>query len=135
MATIDTRSPSGVGAAPRVQAAPARVPAGRSLPFVGLLSIVAGLAVLDWRLPGISGLELCRRLRHRDATRGLPVLMLTARGTEGDRIRGFLHFQRVLPMFWLQRNLQLRPLSRGFHLITDQIVAAKKAIDHAMGMK
>jgi two-component system phosphate regulon response regulator PhoB len=46
------------------------------------------LVVLDWRLPGISGLELCRRLRHRDATRNLPVLMLTARGTEGDRIRG-----------------------------------------------
>ena len=47
------------------------------------------LVVLDWKLPGISGLELCRRLRHRDSTRALPVLMLTARGTEGDRIRGF----------------------------------------------
>jgi two-component system, OmpR family, phosphate regulon response regulator PhoB len=46
------------------------------------------LVVLDWMLPGISGLELCRRLRHRDATRALPVLMLTARGAEGDRIRG-----------------------------------------------
>jgi two-component system, OmpR family, phosphate regulon response regulator PhoB len=46
------------------------------------------LVVLDWKLPGISGLELCRRLRHRDSTRALPVLMLTARGTEGDRIRG-----------------------------------------------
>ena len=48
------------------------------------------LAVLDWKLPGISGLELCRRLRHRDSTRGLPILMLTARGTEGDRIRGLM---------------------------------------------
>jgi two-component system, OmpR family, phosphate regulon response regulator PhoB len=46
------------------------------------------LVVLDWQLPGISGLELCRRIRHRDATRAMPVLMLTARGEEGDRIRG-----------------------------------------------
>jgi two-component system, OmpR family, phosphate regulon response regulator PhoB len=46
------------------------------------------LVVLDWKLPGISGLELCRRLRHRASTRALPVLMLTAMGTEGDRIRG-----------------------------------------------
>ncbi len=46
------------------------------------------LLVLDWMLPGISGLELCRRLRRRDATQAVPVLMLTARGEEGDRIRG-----------------------------------------------
>jgi len=46
------------------------------------------LIVLDWMLPGISGLELCRRLRRGEATRALPVLMLTARGEEGDRIRG-----------------------------------------------
>ena len=46
------------------------------------------LIVLDWMLPGISGLELCRRLRRRDTTRALPVLMLTARGEEGDRVRG-----------------------------------------------
>lgn len=47
------------------------------------------LVVLDWMLPGISGLELCRRLRRREATRGVPVLMLTARGEESDRVRGF----------------------------------------------
>lgn len=46
------------------------------------------LIVLDWMLPGISGLELCRRLRHRVQTQALPVLMLTARGEEGDRVRG-----------------------------------------------
>ena len=49
---------------------------------------VSDLIVLDWMLPGISGLELCRRLRRGEATRALPVLMLTARGEEGDRIRG-----------------------------------------------
>src|ERR1700709_1067453 len=37
------------------------------------------LLILDWMLPGVSGLEICRRLRARDATRTLPVIMLTAR--------------------------------------------------------
>ena len=46
------------------------------------------LLVLDWMLPEVSGLELCRRLRRNDATRALPVLMLTARGEEDDRVRG-----------------------------------------------
>jgi two-component system, OmpR family, phosphate regulon response regulator PhoB len=46
------------------------------------------LMVLDWMLPGVSGLELCRRVRRRDQTRTLPVLMLTARGEEDDRVRG-----------------------------------------------
>ena len=38
------------------------------------------LVVLDWMLPGLSGIELCRRLRRRDATAAVPILMLTARG-------------------------------------------------------
>jgi len=46
------------------------------------------LIVLDWMLPGLSGIELCRRVRRADATRGLPILMLTARGEEADRVRG-----------------------------------------------
>lgn len=46
------------------------------------------LIVLDWMLPGISGLELCRRLRSNRETRSIPVLLLTARGEEADRIRG-----------------------------------------------
>ncbi len=46
------------------------------------------LLVLDWMLPGASGLEICRRLRARDATRSLPVIMLTARGEESERVRG-----------------------------------------------
>jgi two-component system phosphate regulon response regulator PhoB len=49
---------------------------------------VFDLVVLDWMLPGLSGIELCRRLRQREATRAVPVLMLTARGEEFDRIRG-----------------------------------------------
>lgn len=46
------------------------------------------LLVLDWMLPGLSGIELCRRLRARPETERLPIIMLTARGEESERIRG-----------------------------------------------
>src|SRR5579863_5352363 len=46
------------------------------------------LVVLDWMLPGLSGLEICRRLRAREATKTLPVIILTARGEESERVRG-----------------------------------------------
>jgi two-component system phosphate regulon response regulator PhoB len=46
------------------------------------------LLVLDWMLPGLSGIELCRRLRARKETAQLPILMLTARGEEDERVRG-----------------------------------------------
>jgi two-component system phosphate regulon response regulator PhoB len=46
------------------------------------------LVLLDWMLPGLSGIELCRRLRARPETQRLPVIMLTARGEESERIRG-----------------------------------------------
>jgi two-component system, OmpR family, phosphate regulon response regulator PhoB len=44
--------------------------------------------LLDWMLPLVSGLEVCRQLRRAPATRALPIIMLTAKGEEGDRIRG-----------------------------------------------
>jgi two-component system phosphate regulon response regulator PhoB len=46
------------------------------------------LILLDWMLPGLSGIEICRRLRSREDTRDIPVIMLTARGEETERIRG-----------------------------------------------
>ena len=49
---------------------------------------VPDLIVLDWMLPGLSGIELCRRLRARPETRTLPIIMLTARGEESERVRG-----------------------------------------------
>ena len=49
---------------------------------------VPDLVVLDWMLPGLSGIELCRRLRARPETRQLPIIMLTARGEESERVRG-----------------------------------------------
>lgn len=49
---------------------------------------VPDLLILDWMLPGVPGIELCRRLRARPVTERLPIIMLTARGEESERIRG-----------------------------------------------
>ena len=46
------------------------------------------LIILDWMLPGISGIEVCRSLRARPETRDIPIVMLTARGEEAERVRG-----------------------------------------------
>jgi two-component system phosphate regulon response regulator PhoB len=49
---------------------------------------VPDVVILDWMIEGISGLEVCRRLRRRERTANVPIIMLTARGEESDRIRG-----------------------------------------------
>ncbi|MDI1281861.1 MAG: two-component system phosphate regulon response regulator PhoB [Brevundimonas sp.] len=57
----------------------------------GMLQIderLPDLVLLDWMLPGLSGIEVCRRIRGKSETRNLPIIMLTARGEESDRIRG-----------------------------------------------
>jgi two-component system phosphate regulon response regulator PhoB len=46
------------------------------------------VVILDWMIEGISGLEVCRRLRRKERTANVPIIMLTARGEESDRIRG-----------------------------------------------
>jgi two-component system phosphate regulon response regulator PhoB len=46
------------------------------------------LVILDWMIEGVSGIEVCRRLRRRPSTAHVPIIMLTARGEESDRIRG-----------------------------------------------
>lgn len=46
------------------------------------------LVLLDWMLPKVSGIEVCRRIRSNPKSRNLPIVMLTARGEEGDRVRG-----------------------------------------------
>lgn len=46
------------------------------------------MVLLDWMLPKLSGIEVCRRIRSKSETRNLPVIMLTARGEETDRVRG-----------------------------------------------
>ena len=47
------------------------------------------LVLLDWMIEGTSGIEVCRRLRRNPATANVPIIMLTARGEEQDRLRGF----------------------------------------------
>ncbi len=46
------------------------------------------IIVLDWMLPGVSGIEICRRLKSRRDTRAVPIIMLSARSEEVDRVRG-----------------------------------------------
>lgn len=47
------------------------------------------LILLDWMLPGISGIDFAKRLRKEDITQEIPIIMLTARGEESDKLRGF----------------------------------------------
>ena len=57
----------------------------------GLLKVeeeTPDLILLDWMLPKVSGVEVCRQLRARAETRRTPILMLTARGEESDKVRG-----------------------------------------------
>jgi two-component system, OmpR family, phosphate regulon response regulator PhoB len=46
------------------------------------------VVILDWMIEGVTGIEVCRRLRRKPSTVGVPIIMLTARGEESDRIRG-----------------------------------------------
>ena len=50
---------------------------------------IPDLILLDWMLPGVSGIELGRRLKKDELTRKIPLIMLTARGEETDRLKGF----------------------------------------------
>jgi two-component system phosphate regulon response regulator PhoB len=50
--------------------------------------LVPDAVLLDWMLPRVSGLELCRQIRRNPAWREVPIIMLTARGEESDRVRG-----------------------------------------------
>lgn len=50
---------------------------------------IPDLILLDWMLPGTSGVDYARRLRREELTREIPIIMLTARGEESDKLRGF----------------------------------------------
>ena len=54
-----------------------------------LVAQVPSIILLDWMLPGISGIEIARRIRRQEATRDVPIIMLTARCDESDRLAGF----------------------------------------------
>ncbi|MBT8416663.1 MAG: phosphate regulon transcriptional regulator PhoB [Silicimonas sp.] len=50
--------------------------------------VTPDLIILDWMLPGVSGIEVCRRLKANTKSRAIPIILLTARGDEADRVRG-----------------------------------------------
>jgi two-component system phosphate regulon response regulator PhoB len=50
--------------------------------------VAPDVVILDWMIEGVSGIEVCRRLRRKAATANVPIIMLTARGEESDRVRG-----------------------------------------------
>lgn len=50
--------------------------------------VMPDLILLDWMLPGVSGIEICRQVKSRKETRAIPVIMLSARSEEVDRVRG-----------------------------------------------
>jgi len=101
---------------------------------VRLKEQVPDIAVVDWMLPGISGIELCRRIRARDETRRLPVIMLTARGEEGDRVRGlatgaddYIVKPFSVPEFIARVKALLRRTDPN--LLTDKLVAGDIELD------
>ncbi len=51
--------------------------------------VLPGLMIIDWMLPGMSGVDLARRIRHDEVTAHLPIIMLTARGEETDKLKSF----------------------------------------------
>src|SRR5665213_2888573 len=62
--------------------------ADASAALLAIAESIPDLILLDWMLPGTSGMELARRLRKDDIAREIPIIMLTARGEETDRVAG-----------------------------------------------
>jgi two-component system, OmpR family, phosphate regulon response regulator PhoB len=92
------------------------------------------LVLLDWMLPGLSGIELCRRIRARRETERLPVIMLTARGEEGDRVRGLATGADdyvVKPFSVPELAARVRALLRRSHpeRVADTLTAGDIALD------
>ncbi len=94
------------------------------------------LVLLDWMVPKISGIELCRRLRNRPDTRNLPIIMLTARGEEDDRIRGLevgADDYVVKPFFTSELMARIRAVMRRIRpaLAQDVITVGDIILDRA----
>ncbi|WP_299355691.1 phosphate regulon transcriptional regulator PhoB [uncultured Shimia sp.] len=90
------------------------------------------IIVLDWMLPGTSGIEICRRLKSRNETATIPVIMLSARSEEVDRVRGLetgaddyvVKPYSVMELMARVRNQlrRVRPASVGLRLEYEDIV-------------
>ena len=92
------------------------------------------LVVLDWMLPKVSGIEVCRRLRQRPGSRNLPILMLTARGEESDRVRGLdtgADDYLVKPFAMTELTARIRAVMRRIRpgLADDRVTAGDIVVD------
>jgi len=94
------------------------------------------LIILDWMLPGVSGIELCRRLRVAKITRLIPIIMLTAKGEEADKVRGlstgaddYVVKPFSLPEFMARLQAVLRRTSPS--LLIDILVVDDLQLDRA----
>jgi two-component system, OmpR family, phosphate regulon response regulator PhoB len=90
--------------------------------------------VLDWMLPGISGIDICRLLKQRSDTRDIPIIMLTARGEESEKLRGlatgaddYLVKPFSVPELLARVKALLR--RRNPDLVTDVLEAGDIALD------
>jgi two-component system, OmpR family, phosphate regulon response regulator PhoB len=94
------------------------------------------LVILDWMLPQLSGIEICRRMRSRGHLRNVPIVMLTARGEEPDRIRGLdtgADDYIVKPFSMTELLARLRAVMRRVRpsLVEDVITVGEITIDRA----
>ena len=94
------------------------------------------LVLLDWMLPKLAGIEVCRRLRSARSSRNTPIVMLTARGEEGDRIRGLdtgADDYVVKPFLMSELLARVRAVMRRIRpaLAEDRIVAGDVTLDRA----
>ena len=94
------------------------------------------LVVLDWMLPELSGIEVCRRLRGRGHMRNVPIVMLTARGEEPDRVRGLdtgADDYIVKPFSMTEFLARLRAVMRRVRpsLVEDVVMVGELSIDRA----
>jgi two-component system phosphate regulon response regulator PhoB len=95
---------------------------------------IPDLVLVDWMLPKVSGIEVCRRLRSRHETSNVPIIMLTARGEESDRIRGLdtgADDYIVKPFSMTELFARIRAVLRRIRpgLAEDVITAGDIAID------
>ncbi len=95
---------------------------------------IPDLVVVDWMMPNVSGLEVCRRLRQRHETKNIPVIMLTARGEETDRIRGLdmgADDYLVKPFSVTELQARVRALLRRGAAASTATAVITNTIEHA----
>jgi two-component system phosphate regulon response regulator PhoB len=92
------------------------------------------IVLLDWMLPKLAGIEVCRRLRSKPATRNLPVIMLTAKAEEADRIRGLdtgADDYMVKPFSMVELTARIRAVMRRIRpaLAEDKVQVGDISVD------